>query len=917
MSLPMETTRSRHILPLAAILVFVISLAGYVGLRAGISSDLYGGDTVNISSYTSSFAISRSSVDLQVMAKAILTGRHDHSPENPHAFVYGELSVRGRAALERFVNDGQDTRSETEFVLDLERSLINREVSWPVAFRGRPLVEEGRMVQHHDIRGKNLLALAAVYPLQLPVNHVVRAFKELGVWEGLKAMKPYAVSAFTLSSPTRYSPVTNTYVLVMQSFLEGRPDLVIVGVVVTGFLYATLALTVFLLAEIIIGSIPWAVASAFFTMAATSTIAASVTLFSLPYLFVPIVMGMAFYAYLQFKKSGSRAWLLLFSLSALLGPWFREFAAAIPFIVLACEIVLPSARRSWVVLTLCLVFVGHSVYPSFFTWMIGLNKGIVAGVFQQANTQAQVRDLSPGNLGMLFVQFPPSFWILTTFSVFWWFWHRFGPKANARFQLPFRDISFSLPAWAAPSWQTRIGFLAAYLATTVGLIIALLTAGDSTPFSAISWSWAWDLGLGFFVFIGLFFLRFGPLLPTYFVVTFTPFLWLSLAEVHMAFTIPPLAIMLTVWVKELFHGLAEAGLRKVKLVATMLLAIAIGDQIANFPASYKVQKSLVEANQAVADWVVGHTPRNSIVISNCYNYTDIYYLSGNYFDPFESVENNPLGPARTIHRNDQMRKLLADNFNLRDIYLLAGDHDFFEWQRGYHSHKWVNNPPGNIRMLEEFPTSVYYYYLDPFKYFIPRNLVSFLGYMDWSTDYYFNNDKTPFRRIVDVTYKIFRVEDVDPLALQDRSPQNFPQGPSFASSPVLLKESIGSNDKYNLVHFKDRFYAVPQALGAVDWWSGKVGAMKGVIVATTPEEAMMGLSEAKPEFTSSPILLKESIGPKGKYNLIHFEDRFYAVPQALGAVDWTSGKVGAMEGVIVGVTPEEAMTKVGGVKPVQ
>ena len=118
--------------------------------------------------------------------------------------------------------------------------------------------------------------------------------------------------------------------------------------------------------------------------------------------------------------------------------------------------------------------------------------------------------------------------------------------------------------------------------------------------------------------------------------------------------------------------------------------------------------------------------------------------------------------------------------------------------------------------------------------------------MDWSTDYYFNNDKSPFRRVVDVTYKIFRLEDVDPLALEDQSPQNFPQSPAFTSSPILLKESIGSKDKYNLIHFEDRFYAVPQALGAVDWKSGKVGALKGVIVGTTPEEVMTKVSEVKP-----------------------------------------------------------------------
>ena len=842
----MKTTRPHYVLPLVAILVFVVSFAGYAGFRSGISSGLFGGDVVNLVSFHStSFVVDKSNVDLPAMARAILSGRVSTSPNDPHAFVYAQLSSSGRAALGRFVSNVDDSRSETEFLLDFDHSLIDREISWPVAFQGSPLVG-GHSVQNQDMRGGNLLALAAVYPIQLPLNQIAHAFKEQGIVGGMKAMWPYALAHFTLSEPTRYTPLTTIYVITVQSFLEGHPGQVIIGVVCTGVLYAMLALTVFLLAEITIGSIPWAFTAVIFTMAATSTIAASATLFSLPYLFVPIVMGMAFYAYLQFKRSRSWAWLLLFSLCAILGPWFREFAAAIPFIVLACEIILPSARRSWAVLILCLTFAGHSVYPAFFSWLIGLNSGIVVGVFQQGNIQAQMRALSPGNLGVLFVQFPPSLWILTALAILWWLWNRFGPKADARFQLPFWDIGFALPVWAGPAWRTRIGVLAVYLAIILELISALFVSGARAQFNAITWSWAWGLGLGFFVLVVGGGLRFGTLLPIYFTVTLIPFFKLNLPEVHMAFTIPPLAIMLTAWVKELFQVLMETGLWKTRLVATMLLVVAAGDQLANFHASHKVQKRLVEANHSVADWISEHTPRNSVVICNFYNYTDIYYYSGNYFDPFESVENNPMGPTRTIHHNAQMKKLLTDNFNLRDIYFLEGDHDFLEWQRGYHSHKWVKRPLGSIRKLEEFPVKVYYYYLDPFKYFIPRNFISFLGYMDWFNDYYFNNDKALFRRVVDVTYRVFKLEDVDLLALQNGAPRNFVEGSVFTSSPILLKESGSPKGEYNLVHFEDRFYAVPQALGAVDWNSGKVGAMRGVVVAATPEEVMAKVSELKP-----------------------------------------------------------------------
>jgi hypothetical protein len=139
--------------------------------------------------------------------------------------------------------------------------------------------------------------------------------------------------------------------------------------------------------------------------------------------------------------------------------------------------------------------------------------------------------------------------------------------------------------------------------------------------------------------------------------------------------------------------------------------------------------------------------------------------------------------------------------------------------------------------------------------------------------------------------------------------------PIFTATPILIKQSVGPKENFNLVQFKDRFYAIPQALGAVDWESGKVDALEGVIAATTPEEVMVKLNEAKPAFAPTPIMMKESVGPEGNFNLVQFKDRFYLVPQALGAVDWESGKVDTLEGVIVAATPEEVMEKLNAAKP--
>ncbi len=61
--------------------------------------------------------------------------------------------------------------------------------------------------------------------------------------------------------------------------------------------------------------------------------------------------------------------------------------------------------------------------------------------------------------------------------------------------------------------------------------------------------------------------------------------------------------------------------------------------------------------------------------------------------------------------------------------------------------------------------------------------------------------------------------------------------------PVLL-ESIGP---YNIVSYQGLYFGLPKRLGAVNWLSGQVGTLPGVVTASTLKEVKKSISQLMKE----------------------------------------------------------------------
>jgi hypothetical protein len=887
---------------------FFAAATAYHSIRTAAWPGIFGGDTANISQYyPGSFGIRRSNVsDFDAMTRSILNAPVESALENPHAFVHSQLSDEAKLALSRFVEKPMEPRRELDWTQELNRSLIDKPIHWPDLFKGPPLIS-GRTVTGGTVRDDNLRSLAAVYPITLPATHMSKAFRERGFLGGLSEINWKGF--FNLSQPTRYTPLTNLYTTAVQNYLMSGPDKFSNALIPAAVLFGSYALIVLLFSHAILRSWRWSVLAAFFILSASSTIAASYMLFSLPYLLVPLAMAGAFVAYQSYKRTGSLWRLGWFVVICIIAPWLREFGAAIPFIVIAAELLRPRKDRSWVLLGICVVLAVHGMFPSLLPKLLGLNDGLVIAIVGQENTQRQLRPFMNLRLfGLIFIQFPPILWILATAGLALWLKRAWACAPGPELYFPLLDIHFGMDRWYGS--HSNFGKTREMAIRYAPLLLIFITAG-AFVYCLMVWAHAapnWSANrlltpiplaagtLGFLGIILLATLRFSTLLPVIIGALTLPYLFMELAEVHVSFITLPLGVILIAWIRELIC-LGTTSWPKTKNIVTGILLFVALDQSLNIWAAYAVQRELSETNREMADWFTTNAPKHSVVIANFFNYTDIHNETKFGIDPYESVANNPLGIARSIDTVAKLNAFIEVNKGLRDIFILAGNHDFYSWQAGYHRHKWVKTPPGDLKLLTRFEATKTYPYLDPFKALLPRQFVNFPGYMDWGTDFYFNNKPIPFLRTSNARYDLYRLENPESLKKIDPRTETL-------LIPTLIMQSVGPHGDLNIVRYGDLFYAVPQRLGAVDWGSGTVAGMPGVRTASSREEIMRLIEQeipAKPTSASKgngpPVLIEESAGPAKNFNVVLFRRLYYAVPQRLGAVDWKVDNVVGMPGV--------------------
>lgn len=105
------------------------------------------------------------------------------------------------------------------------------------------------------------------------------------------------------------------------------------------------------------------------------------------------------------------------------------------------------------------------------------------------------------------------------------------------------------------------------------------------------------------------------------------------------------------------------------------------------------------------------------------------------------------------------------------------------------------------------------------------------------------------------------------------------------SVPIL----ISSIYDYNIVKYQNQYYAIPQRLGKIELEHDDLSKFKSIIIS----KQLSGLEE---EIKNSVPILISSIN---NYNIVKYRNRYYAIPQKLGKVDFVTDDLSKFKGIII------------------
>jgi hypothetical protein len=498
----------------------------------------------------------------------------------------------------------------------------------------------------------------------------------------------------------------------------------------------------------------------------------------------------------------------------LLGPWFREFIGFLPLLVIFLE--MKRARRPTVLTGIAFLFFLHALFPTVLMRLFVFKSLPCKSIFSLGSLGDQVRPVGNGDIAFFarnllssirwqvprhfLTLFPPIIvglvlidYILLAFR---------GCCAAISEAVEIRSL-FVLHTFSK-GWGATLKNLYLPFSFTVVFILGITHAYQSHLFYLL-------LCLVF----PLQGLRKDSFLSLWFFLFFLPFLWVFTEQVHLAYSLLPTAIITSVVLEDIYQRLYQCMRAPafIRHVFSFLIVIGISDHSLNLYGSYKVVNGISDGIHSVSDWVKKNIRENSIIVTNVIHLEDVRLYTNGWVGIFYTVAAGIARPeTSSIIDANGLQELLEQNYETHDIYFVDVDFNYTPDKVGYHCHKYVRN--NSVPMEDLGPihiTRVRYPYVDPFKAYIARPYISFLGPPDLENDFYRGpaQDGRAFMREVYAEYHVCRVTGTE----VDR----------WVAEGSLKLIDTGYRG-FNVLSLNGRFFAIPQGEGEFDLkkiWQGE------------------------------------------------------------------------------------------------
>jgi len=487
---------------------------------------------------------------------------------------------------------------------------------------------------------------------------------------------------------------------------------------------------------------------------------------SQPFTNLFIVLGLL--GYVRYVKYHQPGWLIALWLSAIIAPFFRELTVILPVTVLA--LMLLEKRWDKPLLISMPLLLGHAWFPSFLPNLLhgtiviqsqfrggfvlqapSLDSGV--GIIRNLiNSYANIAYSMPFQLE-LFI--PPVVTGLAVAGIALFVYSHRKRLADVRLAVA---LSFA------------IGLISGILLvlTTITISNMLIVRGYDVSVSELSRKYIFYgvLPLILFLFVPLISLKFGKFFPVWLFVAGVPFLVLYInQDTHIWPASIPWIVMILLWVDYLIAAVRgwissvpnrRILVRSVYFAVISILAIGFADQSLNIASVRTVWRDIGDKTMQMGERL-RKAPKGSMVVSNLYQAVDIeYFAHGNtqhYLS--EYWQDYPL-PGRVLSERLDFEKAVSEHFPQKDVYLLA------EPANPRPSLRYVDDPPGELKLEEQFTVNSRYYFLDPLHNLVPQALWKNTAPRDLLNS--FIRSGGPFYREYHQTYRLYKLTSFSPKA---------------------------------------------------------------------------------------------------------------------------------------------------------
>ena len=517
----------------------------------------------------------------------------------------------------------------------------------------------------------------------------------------------------------------------------------------------------------------WAVIAVFLFVFSTPVISASWVVFAGIQALVPLVICVGLILYWKIAESQKSSFFFTVILYLLLfwGPWLREFVGFLSLLIIFLEA--KHIRRPSVLMGISFLFFVHALFPTFLVKVFIFHELPLRSIFSLGLLGAQINSSSNRHIAdfvhnlfsSIRMQVPYHFLtllppmivglVLLDYLLSWFKdFRNLGAKKTV-----ITDKSIAIIFYK--KWVTPLNNTYLPICFTI-LIIWGIIGGHKNDI--------------FYLLLCLIFplqgMRKDIFLSLWVILLFIPFLWVFTEQVHLAYALLPAAIITAVILESIYLKLYQNFKRNRSVIYLIpffvFMIIGLLDHGLNLYGSYKVTNEIENGICSVSNWIKNNIPKNSVIVTNAMHVDDMRYYTNNQIRVYYTVQAGIARDEDGIAIDPrELERILEDNHGKREIYFLDVNFNYTPDKVNYHAHKYVRNKSvATIDLGVVHITKAVYPYFDPFKVYVRRAFISFLGPPDLENDFYRgrSQDGTSFLYEVYTEYHVYRVmgTDVDP-----------------------------------------------------------------------------------------------------------------------------------------------------------